>query len=512
MKRFVRMLGLPLLALLLLVSFAVPASADTPAGGSIASVAALAKPSVVGILTTLKAERSTHSGHAAGTGFVYKDGVIITNAHVVAGATEVKILYSDKTVETVAPKNIFSDSVSDIAVITVAAKNLVPLPLSTGQPQVGQQVIAIGNPLGFRLGNSVTAGILSGTGRAIGSGYPLLQTDAAINPGNSGGPLLDLTGQVIGINSAKMAEYGVEGLGFAIPIQTAVKIADQLLANGKVVRATLGIFLAEGWEASFGVPNTEGVTISRIVDDGPLGQTGLHPGDKLVKLDDTPIYTSDDYYMYLDTKKPGDMVTVTVKRRGQTLQTTVKLISPDDLRKAAEDQGTQRTGILINMTTSQIQEAAEFGRNLSQGYAYVNRDYFAVSGSNYAALYTEYMYVARRIASAYEFGFTPGAGFQQQVAKEINSMVEVQMELTGSQANFAQDATFTLTQDGIKPITGGLWGSVQYTTSADGKVVIADLNAAFPTGSIDPSKPITVTVTLASGTSMQFQFDLSTLR
>lgn len=513
--RLRRAAALVLISVILSAVSALPASAETAAQSSseaIASVAATAKPSVVGILTTMKASRSTDRGRAAGTGFVYKPGVIITNAHVVEGASEVKILYSDKTVETVLPDSIFADATSDVAVVKVTKKDLAPLPFADSEKvQIGQTVIAIGNPLGFRLGNSVTAGILSGTGRALGSGYPFLQMDAPINPGNSGGPLFNLSGEVLGINSAKMADVGVEGLSFAIPSNTAREIAELLLAKGKVERAVLGIALDEGWEAYFGVPDTEGVTIANIVSDGPAGLTGLRRGDKLVKLDETPIYTSDDVFAFLQTKKPGDIVKVTVKRSGQTLYTRIVLASHEELRTAAEEQGTEVGGILIDLTAGQIQEASEFGRDLALGWGDISHEYFAISGSNYAILWTEYLYVARRIASAHEFGFEPGVGFQQNVAEEINRKVEVQIEIHGDTMNFLSGATYTMEQNG-KTRRGTVAGPISYTRSLDDKVVIANAAVRFSTDGLSPTDDLTISVTAADGKETTFNFTIKDLR
>jgi S1-C subfamily serine protease len=506
-----------LMALLLVVGTALPALAETPdqtaPAPSIASVAAKAKPSVVGILNTMKANRSTERGRAAGTGFVYKDGVIVTNAHVVENAAELKILYADKTVETVYPTTVFADETSDIAVIRVTKHGLTPLSFTNSDNlTVGQQVVAVGNPLGFRLGNSVSAGILSGVGRAMGSAYPFLQVDAPINPGNSGGPLFNLKGEVIGINSSKMSEVGVEGLGFAIPSNTAAEIAETLLKNGKVERATLGISFDEGWEAYFGVPDAEGVAIGNVILDGPAGLTALLQGDKLIKLDEKAISTTDDVYGFLAAHKPGQEVTITVKRGGQLLGVKVKLASQDDLKRLAEgDQVTDEGGILFDMTAGQVQEAAEFGRSLSRGATRLNNDYFASSGSNYAELYTEFLYVARRISSAYEFGFTPGVAIQQQAAKEIRNRVEVRMELNGEKPNFLDGATFWLEQGGTKYQAVGSNGTY-YTTSPDGFVVIADTSLQFPTAGLSRTQEITVTAKLADGKAISFQFALKDLR
>lgn len=510
-----RWVAAPLAAFVFLASGALPVLAETPqaAAPSVEAVAATAQPSVVGILNTMKANRSTDRARSAGTGFVFRDGVIITNAHVVENAAELKILYPDKTTENVSPSQIFADPVSDVAIVKVTKKGLKPLPFANSDKlAIGQRVVAIGNPLGFRLGNSVSAGILSGVGRALGSGYPFLQTDAPINPGNSGGPLFNLQGEVIGINSAKMSDFGVEGLGFAIPINTATTIAEQLMKEGKVERAVLGVRLNEGWEAYFGVPEAEGVTIANVIADGPAGLTALRPGDKLTRLDETPISTSDDVYAFLASKRPGDQVTITVKRQGQLLIAKVTLASQDALRKAAEEQGAEEGGILIGLTANQIQEAAEFGRKWATEYAEINPDYLAVSGSNLALLFTEYLYVARRIESAMEFGFNPGVGFQQAVADEIDGQIEIMFELQGERADFIEDARFTLSQAGRADLQGRLTGAPTYTTSPDGKVVISNLSVRFDSKGLNPAGEVRVTITTRDDKAIPFQFALKELR
>lgn len=514
-SRVRRLISVLLAAVLLVGVVAMPAYAETTGQTTTdtAAIAAKANAAVVGILNTMKPyPGSTEKGHSAGTGFMYKAGVIITNAHVVDNAQELKILYADKTTEIVQPSNIFADATSDVAVIKVK-KQIAPVVLGdSDKVTVGEQVVAVGNPLGFRLGNSVSSGILSGVGRGMGSAYPFLQVDAAINPGNSGGPLFNMKGEVIGINSAKMAQIGVEGLAFAIPINTATEIAEALLKDGKVERATLGIDLYEDWQAYFGVPNEEGVMIASIIDDGPVGMTALRPGDRLTKLDDTAIFTSDDVHAFLAHKKPGDVVTITVRRSGQLLSVKVTLASQDGLKKLAEEGGVEEVGgILIDLTDGQIQEAASFGEEMATGWADISNDYFAQSGSNYAILWTEYLYVARRIASAYNFGFKPSIGFQQSVAKDINGKVEVQMEIHGDAANFLQGAKYTL-QQGNKKVTGTLKGQVTYTTSPDGKVAIANLAVRFPTAGLSATDDLSITVAQANGKTVSFQFTIEDLR
>ncbi|WP_274364226.1 S1C family serine protease [Paenibacillus thermotolerans] len=490
---------------------AASAAAADSTGKAVAAVAEKVKPSVVGILNMGGAGQGTYRSHSAGTGFVYKDGVIVTNAHVVDKAAELLILYADKTTETVMPDQVFLDKLSDVAVIKVETKGLVPLAFADSDKlSVGENVIAIGNPLGFRLGNSVNLGILSGTGRALGSGYPFLQTDAAINPGNSGGPLVNLQGKVIGINSAKMADIGVEGLGFAIPANTAIEIADKLIKDGSIDRATLGIQFGEGWEAYFGVPDREGVEIYNVINDGPAGMTALRAGDKLIKLDRTPIYTEDDVYAFLLTKKPGDTVKITVQRNGQTFIAEVVAASMSDISEAAGEQVQAGYGILKDLTSTQIREAAEFGRAVYNYEDDINEDYVAISGGAYAVLYTEYLYIARLTESMLNFGYNPGMDYIQKAAQDINNKVEFLIEVGSGSKNFLNGAQFTLRQGSTTIISEK--PAVTYTTDEDEKTVIAIAKVRFDSRKLKTSEPITLTLKTRIGQTLVFNFDLKKLK
>lgn len=332
--RLRRLAALFLIGVILSAVSAVPVLAESGTQApseAIAAVAAKAKPSVVGILTTMKASRSTDRGRAAGTGFVYKPGVIITNAHVVEGAAEVKILYSDKTVETVLPDNIFADATSDVAVVKVTKNDLAPLPFADSDlVAIGQTVVAIGNPLGFRLGNSVTAGILSGTGRALGSGYPFLQMDAPINPGNSGGPLLDSAGRLIGVNTAIQSPSGASaGIGFAVPVDTVNRVVPQLITRGTVVRPDLGFLpLSDPYARALEAP--KGVVVGRVERGSAAaraGLQGLHQqgrrwalGDVVVGVNGKAVATLDQLLDAVEVEPLGSTVTLDVLRDRKRIQ------------------------------------------------------------------------------------------------------------------------------------------------------------------------------------------------
>lgn len=246
-----------------------------------------------------RVERGTGSGF-----IINKEGDIITNAHVVSGADKVTVILKDG--RQIEGKVIGSDELTDIAVVQVKPDNLPTVSLgSSANLQPGDWAIAIGNPLG--LDNTVTAGIISAIGRNSGQigvdkRVSFIQTDAAINPGNSGGPLLNQNGEVIGVNTAII--QGAQGLGFAIPIETAQRIAKQLIANGKVSRAYLGIQMVTvdpnvkrqvNQDTEFGIQISEdkGVLITRVVDDSPAAKAGAKRGDVIVRFNDKEILTAD---------------------------------------------------------------------------------------------------------------------------------------------------------------------------------------------------------------------------
>ena len=277
-----------------------------------------------------RVERGTGSGF-----IINKEGDIITNAHVVSGADKVTVILKDG--RQIEGKVIGSDELTDVAVVQVKADNLPTVSLgSSASLQPGDWAIAIGNPLG--LDNTVTAGIVSAIGRKSGQigvdkRVSFIQTDAAINPGNSGGPLLNQNGEVIGVNTAII--QGAQGLGFAIPIETAQRISKQLIQNGKVSRAYLGIQMVTvnpnvkkqvNQDANLGIQISEdtGVLITRVVEDSPAARAGAKRGDVIVKFDNQEIITADQVTQLVEDRAVGDKIRMEVKRNGQTISLNVE--------------------------------------------------------------------------------------------------------------------------------------------------------------------------------------------
>ncbi|MFZ4558059.1 MAG: HhoA/HhoB/HtrA family serine endopeptidase [Pseudanabaena sp.] len=272
-----------------------------------------------------RVERGTGSGF-----IINKDGDIITNAHVVSGADKVTVILKDG--RQLEGKVLGSDELTDVAVIQVKSDNLPTVSFGSSQSmQTGDWAIAIGNPLG--LDNTVTAGIISAIGRKSGQigvdkRVSFIQTDAAINPGNSGGPLLNQNGEVIGVNTAII--QGAQGLGFAIPIETAQRIAKQLIENGKVSRAYLGVQMVtvdanvkaevnKDTEFCSKISDDKGVLITKVVENSPAAKSGAKCGDVIVKFDNKEILTADQVTQLVEDRSIGDKITLEVKRNGQVI-------------------------------------------------------------------------------------------------------------------------------------------------------------------------------------------------
>lgn len=285
-----------------------------------------------------------------GSGFIVSsDGLILTNAHVVAEAVEVTVKLTDK--REFKAKVLGLDKPTDIAVLKIEARGLPTLPL--GNPdttQVGEWVLAIGSPFGFE--NSVTAGIVSAKSRSLpDEGYvPFLQTDVAINPGNSGGPLLNLRGEVVGINSQIYSRSGgYQGLSFAIPINVAAKVRDDIMAHGRVTRGRIGVAIQDVNQAlaeSFGLPRTEGALVSSVEKGSPGEKAGLKAGDVILALEGNPIRSSAELPPKVAEVKPGSTVKLQVWRKGETrnLSVTVGEMQPEKL--AASDDNAAAGGKL----------------------------------------------------------------------------------------------------------------------------------------------------------------------
>jgi serine protease Do len=260
-----------------------------------------------------------------GSGFIVSpDGFIVTNAHVVENAEEITVRLTDK--RELKAKVIGADPRSDVAVIKVEGTNLPTVKIGdTKKLRVGEWVIAIGSPFGFA--NTVTAGIISATSRENLSGdpnldaVPFIQTDVAVNPGNSGGPLLNMRGEVIGINSQIFSRTGsFAGISFAIPIDYAFNIADQLMKTGKVTRGRIGVGIQnvnKDLADSLGLARAQGAAVSNVEDGSPAAKAGLEVGDVILKIDGRPVEGSADLSRTIRALKPGSKVTLNVWRSGK---------------------------------------------------------------------------------------------------------------------------------------------------------------------------------------------------
>jgi serine protease Do len=286
----------------------------------------------------------------SGSGFIISaDGYILTNNHVVEGAEQVTARLLDR--REFKAKVVGTDANTDVAVLKIEAKNLPPVALgNSDDSRVGEWVLAIGNPLGEGLTFTVTSGIVSAKGRALnglpgrgqGSIQDFIQTDAAINPGNSGGPLVSVRGEVIGINSAIASETGFySGYGFAIPINLARTVMNQLIQTGSVHRAALGVSIADVTinDAQYvGLPEIRGVVVKDIPsDDSPAKAAGIEPGDIIVAVDGKPVEYVGQLQQVIGFRRPGDMVKVEVARKGGARKTfDVKLQPLNDQPQLAE--------------------------------------------------------------------------------------------------------------------------------------------------------------------------------
>ena len=334
-----------------------PASFDEKDGGqSIQDIYEAAAPGVVQVLSTVVDDSNPflepQEGQSQGSGFVIdKAGHIVTNYHVVQGATDVEVSFSEN--ERIPAKVVGVDPSTDIAVLEVdeQARALTPLQLGDSDAvTVGDAVVAIGNPLGLE--RTITAGIVSALQREITApdGFAIdkvIQTDAPINPGNSGGPLLNVRGEVIGVNSQIAPDpaggSGNIGIGFAVPINTVKEVVSQILETGRVEHAYLGIqmvTLNETITENFRMPVTAGVLLVEVVPGSPAdkaglkggdtrviidGQTYMLGGDVVTKVDGTPVDSADDVRAAVRAKKPGDSVSLEIHRQKETKTVTVEL-------------------------------------------------------------------------------------------------------------------------------------------------------------------------------------------
>jgi serine protease Do len=313
---------------------------DLPAIRNTAVVQAVKEvgPAIVGITTRVydrdMFNRRVEVGQSVGSGVLFdKKGYIVTNNHVVSGSKEVNVSLSNG--KTVPGKVVGTDPSTDLAVVKIDGSDDLPVAEfgDSDALQVGETAIAIGNPLGLEFQGTVTVGVISALNRSlddIDQRFKLIQTDAAINPGNSGGALVTADGKVVGINSAKIAKEGVEGMGFAIPINSAKGIIQQLISNGKVTRAYLGVYAADkdiAQRYGYNWDHDGGVLVMKVAARSPISLTDIRPGDYILAIDGKSFDTVKGMRDILDTHKPGDRIKVTYEHNGRKSDTEVLLAS-----------------------------------------------------------------------------------------------------------------------------------------------------------------------------------------
>ena len=275
-----------------------------------------------------------------GSGFILSsDGYVMTNAHVVDDADSIYVTLTDK--REFKAKLIGVDDRTDVAVVKIQASSLPAVTIGdSNKLRVGEWVVAIGSPFGLE--NTVTAGIVSAKGRDTGDYLPFIQTDVAVNPGNSGGPLINMQGEVIGINSQIYSRTGgFMGISFAIPIDEAMRVADQLEKNGKVTRGRIAVAIGEVTKDvadSLGLPKAQGALVSSVEPGGPADKAGVQPGDIILKFNGQSVDTATDLPRMVGDTKPGTKATVTIWRKGQTRDLPITIAEMQSDKSAKADQ------------------------------------------------------------------------------------------------------------------------------------------------------------------------------
>lgn len=307
-----------------------------------------------------------YESRSMGSGFIIsEDGYVLTNTHVVDAADEITVRLTDK--REFRAKLIGIDRRTDVALLKIEAKSLPTVKLgNVDDIRVGEWVVAIGSPFGFE--NSVTSGIVSAKGRALPQEnyVPFIQTDVAINPGNSGGPLFNMKGEVIGINSQIYSRSGgFMGISFAIPIDVAMEVQDQLRAHGKVSRGRIGVIIQEvtrDLADSFGLGKPAGALVSSVEPGGPAEKAGLEPGDVILKFNGRDVDSSGDLPRIVGSIRPGTQVQIQIWRRGtiKDLPVVVAEMKDEQLDTArggkaprAQEQATNRLGLVLSELTAE---------------------------------------------------------------------------------------------------------------------------------------------------------------
>ncbi len=308
-------------------------------GEDIVAVVEQVMPAVVGVsshfdITEFEGQPFELTESASGV-IISPDGYVITNHHVIENAEEIKVIMPEKGI--FEAELVGSDTMTDLALLKIDERDLTHIPLAdSGKSRVGETVLAIGNPLGLQ--QSVTAGIISAVERQVmipgtDYAYTFIQTDAVVNPGNSGGPLVNLNGEIVGINTAKIALPGVEGIGLSVPSNTVDRVIRDFLDYGRVLRPHMGI-LIEDW-LDYDDPEPDmGVRLVDVVPDSPADEAGLIPDDIIVAIDNQPIDFLAQLFDIMLYYYPDDTVTITFYRDGEQMETTLTFEErPDTLNE-----------------------------------------------------------------------------------------------------------------------------------------------------------------------------------
>ena len=314
-------------------------------------------------------------GPSAGSGFIIEsDGYILTNNHVVDGAEEIIVALSDRREREAVI--VGQDALSDLAVLKIEGENLPTLDMgSSDSLEAGQWVVAIGSPFGFE--HSVTAGIVSATGRSLpennGNYVPFIQTDVAINPGNSGGPLLDLNGKVVGINSQILTRSGgFMGLSFAIPIDVAMEVAEQLKEQGVVSRGWLGVLIQRvdrDLAESFGLDRPAGALVTQVFADSPAEEGGLREGDIILSFNGRMIDLSSDLPHLVGRARAESVATLEIMRSGkrQKIEVTIGKLDLENIGPQSSNSPLATNGNRIGIDIVDLEEVDKRRLEVSKG-------------------------------------------------------------------------------------------------------------------------------------------------
>lgn len=306
-------------------------AAEDPVPGIIKSIT----PSVVGIIGKDDSGRTSGPDDrynlTHGSGIIVKsNGWIVTNAHVIKDLQNALVVTSDS--KTYSIKETYLDEVSDLALIKINATSLKPAKFipSTGKTVVGEKVVAVGTPISFSLRNSATVGVISGLNREVAAAYRLIQSDTAINPGNSGGPLVNMKGEVLGINSLKYSAVGVENMGFSIPSDTVQYIMNQLFKYGEVKHPSLGLELEPSWSSIVGLPTLDPLTVTKV-NSAEARKAGVAEDDVLYSIDGHRVVSLVDINELFKSYSPGTTVRLVMQSDGDIVIRKLVLTLGDPL-------------------------------------------------------------------------------------------------------------------------------------------------------------------------------------